>query len=168
MELLDAILKRRSIRRFTKDKINIEKIDILLKAAMSAPSAANRKPWEFYVITDEKILNELRSASKYTNYEASLAIIVCGNLTKALDEPNTSYWIQDCSAASENILLVVTDMNLGSVWCGVYPQKDAVDRVSRILELSSDLIPLNIIYIGYPVVNVDSSHEFDKDCIHYR
>ena len=83
MELLDAILKRRSIRRFTKDKINIEKIDILLKAAMSAPSAANRKPWEFYVITDEKILNELRSASKYTNYEASLAIIVCGNLTKA-------------------------------------------------------------------------------------
>ena len=116
MELLDAILKRRSIRRFTKDKINIEKIDILLKAAMSAPSAANRKPWEFYVITDEKILNELRSASKYTNYEASLAIIVCGNLTKALDEPNTSYWIQDCSAASENILLAVTDMNLGSVW----------------------------------------------------
>lgn len=168
MELLDAILKRRSIRRFTKDKINIEKIDILLKAAMSAPSAANRKPWEFYVITDEKILNELRSASKYTNYEASLAIIVCGNLTKALDEPNTSYWIQDCSAASENILLAVTDMNLGSVWCGVYPQKDAVDRVSRILDLSSDLIPLNIIYIGYPVVNFDSSHEFDKDCIHYR
>ena len=167
MELQDAILKRRSIRRFTRDKISNEMIDTLLMAAISAPSAANRKPWDFFVITDKNILNELRYASRYTNYEAELAIVVCGNLSKALCEPNTSYWIQDCSAASENILLAATDMHLGSVWCGIYPQEDAVNKVSTVLNLNNNLVPLNIIYIGYPAVINETHRSLNKDCIHY-
>lgn len=123
MEVQEALLKRRSVRQFTNEKIKIEEIDILLHAAMSGTSACNKKPWEFFVVSNEDVLKQLRYVSKYTNYEAPLAIIVAGNLSKALDMPYTSYWIQDCSADSENILLAATDLNLGSVWCGLYPSK---------------------------------------------
>ena len=100
-----------------------EAIDALLHAAMSGPSACNRTPWEFWVVTQEEALQALRGASRFTNHEAKLAIVVSGNLSRALPQQLAEYWIQDCSAATENILLQATELGLGAVWCGIYPQK---------------------------------------------
>ena len=136
MELKDILLKRRSVRKFTDEPVSKEDIEELLHAAMSGPSACNKKPWDFYVITNESVLEELKTASKFTKFSSKLAIVVCGNLSRALPMQLAEYWIQDCSAATENILLRVTDLGLGAVWCGIYPQKRAVEKVRKMLGLS--------------------------------
>ena len=142
MEVKEALLKRRSVRKFTEEPVSEEHINELLHAAMSGPSACNKKPWEFYVISNKDTLKELQSASKFTKMQAPLAIVVCGNLSHALPMQMADYWIQDCSAATENILLRVTDLGLGAVWCGIHPQKRAEQKVAEILGLSKKEIPL--------------------------
>ena len=131
MELKEVLLKRRSVRKFTEEAVSEEHIQELLHAAMSGPSACNKKPWEFYVISNPETLKELQSASKFTKMKAPLAIVVCGNLSRALPMQLADYWIQDCSAATENILLRVTDLGLGAVWCGIHPQKRAEKKSGR-------------------------------------
>ena len=150
MDLKDILLRRRSVRKFTDEPVSREQIDELLHAAMSGPSACNRMPWEFYAVTNADILDKLRKASPFTNMKAPLAIIVCGDLSRALPLMMAEYWIQDCSAATENILLRAVDMGLGAVWCGVHPQKRALKVVTELLSLPENQIPLNIIYSGHP------------------
>ena len=167
MELKEVLLKRRSIRKFTNGPVSDEMINELLHAAMSGPSACNKRPWEFYVITNEQKLNELKSASRFTKYTAKLAIVVCGNLSHALPLKMAEYWIQDCSAATENILLRATDLGLGTVWCGIYPQKKAEERVQKILEIPNKQIPLNIIFIGHPAEEPEARDQYDEKRVHY-
>lgn len=167
MTLAEVLLKRRSIRKFTEDAVPEEYIDQLLHAAMSGPSACNMRPWEFYVITNQEILTELRGASKFTKIKAPLAIVVCGNLKKALPLKMAEYWIQDCSAATENILLRVTDLGLGAVWCGIHPQEKAVKKVSDLLNLSNKEIPLGLIWIGHPAEEPEARDQYDEKKIHY-
>lgn len=167
MELKDVLMKRRSVRKFTNEAVSKEHIDELLHAAMSGPSACNMKPWEFYVVSNEAKLKELQSASKFTKMTAPLAIIVCGNLSKALPMQFSEYWIQDCSAATENILLRVTDLGLGAVWCGIHPQKNAVKKVQEYLNLPVKQIPLNIIFIGHPAEEPAARDQYDEKKIHF-
>ena len=134
---------------------------------MSGPSACNRTPWEFYVITQQEKLEELRGASRFTKMKAPLAIVVCGNLSRALPLKLGEFWIQDCSAATENILLCATDLGLGAVWCGVHPQKRPEKRVQEILNLPDKYIPLNIIWIGCPAENPEARDQYDDKRIHY-
>ena len=166
MELKEVLLKRRSIRKFTDQKVSDEIINELLHAGMSGPSACNRQPWEFYVIKNEEMLVTLRRTSRFTNMEAPLAIIICGNLDKALPESMKDYWIHDCSAATENILLRATDLGLGAVWCGIYPQERAADRVKEFLNLGDNLVPLSQIWIGYPDEQRTPRDWYNPDCIH--
>lgn len=167
MELKEALLKRRSIRKFTNKEITSEEIDYLLHAAMSGPSACNKTPWDFFVIKNSDILERLKKGTRFTNIEAPLAIVVCGNLGRALPGQLSPYWIQDCSAASENILLAAVDLGLGAVWCGIHPQKRAEMRVGTILGLSEKQIPLNIIYIGHPAEEAEPRDQFNSKYIHY-
>ena len=167
MELKEALLRRRSIRKFTDEAVSDEKIEELLHAAMSGPSACNRTPWEFYVITQQEKLEELRGASRFTKMKAPLAIVVCGNLSRALPLKLGEFWIQDCSAATENILLRATDLGLGAVWCGIHPQKRPEKRVQEILNLPDKYIPLNIIWIGYPAESPEARDQYDDKRIHY-
>lgn len=167
MELKEVLLKRRSVRKFTEQEIATGMIEELLNAAMSGPSACNRCPWEFVVITNKDKLVELKAASRFTKMDAPLAIVVCGNLSRALPLQLNSFWIQDCSAATENILLRATDLGLGTVWCGIHPQKRAEKRVSDILELNQKWIPLNIIWIGYPAEFPESRTQYDSKRVHY-
>lgn len=167
MEVKEALLKRRSIRKFKDEKISEELINELLIAAMSAPSACNKKPWEFFVITNEEKLQELKKASRFARYDAPLAIVVCGNLSKALPLQLSTYWIQDCSAATQNILLRVTDLGLGAVWCGAHPQKNVEKKIKKILDLSDKLVPLNIIFIGHPNQEVEPRTQLEEKKIHY-
>ena len=150
MELKEVLLKRRSVRKFTEESISDEMIEELLHAAMSGPSACNKKPWDFYVITNLQKLEELKVSSMFTKMSSPLAVVVCGDLSRALPLKMAEYWIQDCSAATENILLRATDLGLGAVWCGIYPQKKAIEKVQKILEIPKTQIPLNLIFIGHP------------------
>lgn len=167
MEFKEVLLKRRSVRKFTEESVSEEMIEKLLHAAMSGPSACNKKPWDFYVVTNEEKLEELKSASKFSKFSSKLAIIVCGNLSRALPMQMASYWIQDCSAATENILLCVTDLGLGAVWCGIHPQKRAEERVRNILNISEKEVPLNIIFIGHPAEEPEARDQYEERCVHY-
>lgn len=166
MELLKALQKRRSVRRFTEEAVSKEDIDTLMHAAMSGPSACNARPWEFYVIESETTLENLHKATKYTNMNAPLAIVVCGNLSRALPAPLTDFWVQDCSAATENILLAATDIGLGAVWCGIYPNDKAVANVKIALGLPEEHIPLNIILVGHPDQFPEPRDQYDEKCVH--
>lgn len=167
MELKEALLKRRSIRKFTDKSVPDDAINELMHAAMSGPSACNRTPWDFYVVKNPEKLERLRKATHFSNIPAPLAIVVVGNLSRALPVQLAPYWIQDCSAATENILLRAVDLGLGTVWCGVHPQKRPEKTVSEILELSDKQIPLNIIYIGYPAEEPEMRDQYNEDFIHY-
>ena len=123
MTLDELMLKRRSVRKYKDKEIPFELIDKLLHYAMSGPSACNRCPWEFYVITNKEVLVKIETAGKYTKHHSPLKFVVCGNMDKCLPKELGEYWIQDCSSAIENILLGVTDMGLGACWEGAHPQK---------------------------------------------
>ena len=146
----DIILKRRSVRRFKDAAVERELIDRILEAACAAPSACNRRPVDFYVITAEEKLDELSKCGRFTRMKAPLMIIVVGNLSRALPLGMAEYWIQDAAAASENILLEATALGLGSCWCGIHPQKRFVEKVSAALHLDPKQIPFSMIKIGYP------------------
>ena len=167
MELQDVLQSRRSIRKYTEEPVSKEDIDLLMHAAMSGPSACNKMPWEFYVVTDEAVLEKLRNASRYSKIYAPLAIVVCGSLSRALPSQLAPYWIQDCSAATENILLAATDLGLGTVWCGIHPQKRAEERVREALGLTEKQIPLNIIYVGHPDQVQEPRDQYKESYIHY-
>ena len=167
MELKEALLKRRSIRKFTEEEVSEEMINELMHAAMSGPSACNRRPWAFYVVTNKDKLEELRSSTMFTKISAKLAIIVCGDLKRALPLAMSEYWIHDCSAATENILLRATDLGLGAVWCGVYPQKKGEEKVRKILDIPEKQIPLNIIYIGHPDAEAEARDQYEEERVYY-
>ena len=167
MELEEVLQKRRSVRKFTQEAVPEELIDKLLHAAMSGPSACNRQPWEFWVVTEPETLEKLRKASRFTNYEAKLVIVVAGNLSRALPMQLSEYWIQDCSAATENILLRAVDLGLGGVWCGIHPQKRPVERVRELLGMTEKQIPLNIIFLGFPAESPEPRDQYQEKNVHW-
>lgn len=167
MELKEVLLKRRSVRKFTEEAVSQDMIEELLHAAMSGPSACNKKPWEFYVITNPQKLEELKESSMFTKISSKLAIVVCGNLSRALPMKMADYWIQDCSAATENILLRVTDLGLGAVWCGIHPQKRAEEKVRQMLDIPKSQVPLNLIFIGHPAEEPEARDQYEEKRVHY-
>ena len=167
MELREALLRRRSIRKFTDEPVGDEMINELLHAAMSGPSACNKKPWEFYVVKSSDAIQRLRSTTSFSKMEAPMAIVVCADLEKAMPGGFQTFWIQDTSAATENILLMATDLGLGACWCGVHPVQRSVDRVKDALGLAENIIPLNIIWIGHPDENPDPRDQYDENVVHY-
>ena len=150
MDTLEAIYKRRSCRNFLEAPVEEEKIEILLRAAFSAPTAANMQPWEFIVITEDRILGELKDKLIFARYNAPTAIVVCGNMKLAFKGYDRDLWIEDCSAAIENMLLAATDIGLGSLWIGIYPIKSKIEPVKKILDIPEYVIPLAMVYFGYP------------------
>lgn len=151
-ETLVVIHERTSIRQFTDQKLTKEQLETLVKAGMAAPSAVNAQPWHFIVVDDPALLKTIGESIKTSKslISAPAAILVCGNMRKAKEGWLQQYWIQDCSAASENILLAATSMKLGAVWTSIYPAEDRIKTVAGILGLPDHIIPLNIIPIGYP------------------
>ena len=149
-EVIENIYKRRSIRKFKETEVDDKILDDLLKCAMAAPSACNKQPWFFYVIKNQELMKNVRKFSRYNNYNAPAAIIVCGDTSKSLSKKDNDFWIQDCSAAIENILLGATSLGLGTVWCGLYPLENACNNAKKVLEMDESLIPLGIVLIGYP------------------
>ena len=149
---LDNILTRTSVREYTEQPVEQEKVEQLLRAGMAAPTAVNKQPWHFVVLDSRESIDRLAGANPRAGMlkRAPLAIVVCGDMTKALEGKGQQYWIQDCSAATENILLAAHALGLGAVWTGTYPMDDRIKATCDALELPSHIVPLCTIVIGYP------------------
>ncbi len=167
MDTMKAILERRSIRKYREKSVSDEIIRELLKAGMYAPSAGNQQPWDFIVVKNKESLNNIPEFHPYSNMikEVNVAIIVCGNLEK---ENIKDFWVQDCSAATQNILLAAHSMDLGAVWLGVYPDDDRVKGVREMFNLPNHIIPLSIIPVGYPAENKSIPDRYKEDSVHYE
>jgi nitroreductase len=165
MDVLEAIFTRRSIRQYGSGKIAQEDVDKLLKAAMYAPSAHNYQPWQFIVIHNKSILNAIRKIHPYADMlkNAGLAIVVCGDFT--LDK-HIGYLVQACSAATQNILLAAHGIDLGAVWLGVYPRENRIKRISKLLGLPNELIPISIVSVGIPAEQKEIKDRFKTERIH--
>jgi nitroreductase len=150
-DMLKVIHNRKSVRNFTGELVTQDQLDILLKAAMAAPSAVNCQPWKFIIVTDRKTLNKLGDALPYAKmiYKAGAAIIVCSIPSEA-HKQMVEYAIIDATLASENILLATEALGLGAIWTAAYPYPDRMESVRSILNIPSNVIPLNVIPLGYP------------------
>ncbi|MDD4493320.1 MAG: nitroreductase family protein [Eubacteriales bacterium] len=162
---MNAIFKRRSIRKYTDQIIPDEMIEQLLRAGMAAPSAHNGQPWHFIVIDDRNLLNDISKFHPFSRMlkEASHAIIVCGDARLRKKE---GFWVQDCSAATQNILLMACELGLGGVWLGIYPSKILVGRTRKLFEIPEGFYPLSIISLGFPAETKEPSDRFNPSRIH--
>ncbi len=149
MDAMEAIFTRRSIRGYTPQSVPDELINELLKAAMSAPSAGNQQPWHLVVIDDRKILDEIPTFHPYAEMirEAPLAILVCGDLEL---ESQKGFWVQDCSAATQNILIAAHAKGLGAVWLAMHPREERCAAMKKLLDMPDHVVPLALVSIGYP------------------
>ncbi len=169
-DTLQTIRNRKSVRKYTEQTVPKEKVEILLKAAMAAPSSKNNQPWLFYVITNRDVLVKLSEQLPYAKMlaKAPLAIVVCGDNTKGITDPEQSLnWALDCSAASQNILLAAEAEGLGAVWTGVFPYSGRVKIVKEALQLPENIIPLNVIPVGYPDGEHMPKDKFNPDVINW-
>lgn len=167
MNLKDAILARRSCRHFTDEIIPDEFVQELLESAMAGPSAHNRQPWEFYVVRSPELLENLHEVSRYSKMGSTLIIVVACNRERAFKEPWNTIWIQDCSAAIENMLLTATDLGLGSCWCGLHPNEEVVDRARKMLGVNETIVPMGMVQLGFPAKNYAPRTQFDPEKVHY-
>lgn len=167
---IENIMTRRSVRQYTDRPVAKETVDTLLRAAMAAPTASNKQPWSFVVLTHQSLKDSIAAVLRYGQpiAKAPVCIVVCGDLHKASEDISGGYWIQDCSAATENILLAAHAVGLGAVWCGVYPRQERVANISRILNLPDNLVPLNVIAIGYPSGSATVKDKWKPENIHYN
>lgn len=163
---MSNIFKRVSHRKFKETKVESDKIELLLKAAMAAPSAGNQQPWEFYVVTNEEKLLEISECSPYSKLvkNAPLAVIVCGRQDYLPYPELVSY---DASAACENILLQATDLDLGGVWVTMAPYEDRMANLSKVLDMKSNVLPYAVMAIGYPLEEKQQQSRYDETRVHY-
>lgn len=168
--VMDNLMTRTSIRAYQQQPVEDEKIETLLRAAMAAPSAGNKQPWTFVVIKDketlENIAGRFRTASMVKN--APVAIVVCGDLEKTFPEDGLDYWVEDTSAATENLLLAAHGIGLGAVWCGIYPMRERVAYLKELLGLPENIVPLNVVPIGYPAEDPAPKDKWKPELIHYE
>ncbi len=166
-EQLNIILGRRSIRVFAPGAVSDEAISALLAAAMAAPSAVARDPWRFVVLRQSRSLQQIADALPHGRLLASAAagVVVCGDLETAHDK-QLSYLLQDCSAATENLLLAAHILGLGACWLGVHPREERVRRLSQLLGLPGHVIPVACIAIGQPGETKEPRTRFNPAYVH--
>ncbi len=164
---IDLLFARRSIREYTPERVSEEAVEQMLRAAMAAPSAGNQQPWHFVVIRDSKTLSEIPKIHQYALMcaNATVAILVCGDESK---EMHKGYWVQDCSAATQNMLLAAQSLGLGAVWVGIYPRTERVESLRRLLTIPESIVPFSIVPCGFPVRRKEPSHRFDLTRVHYE
>lgn len=166
--VLENIHSRKSVRQFTSEEISQEQIEIMLKAAMAAPSAVNYQPWRFVVVSGRESLDRLSENLPYAKMltQATLAIVVCGETTWMGGNENP-YWPQDCSAATQNMLLAAESLGLGAVWTAVYPDQERVAAVKTLLEIPDGVLPLCVVPMGHPAGEQKPKDKWKPENIHY-
>jgi nitroreductase len=161
-DIIQTIFSRRSIRKYTGESVSAGEIKTLLEVAMAAPSASNNKPWHFVVVTERETLDALAAAHPYGKMlaQATLCIAVCG------DPAISDYWEQDCSAATENLLVAAAALGLGAVWLGVHPRDDRIGFTRQLLGIPENISPLNLISIGHPAEEKEPRTQYDEARVH--
>lgn len=164
---MNIIRQRRSIRFYTNQVVSDEIIKSLLQAAMCAPSAGNQQPWQFIVVTEKLLLKNISFSHPNASMveHAAAAILVCGDLSR---ETHKGYWMIDCAAATENILLEVIEHNLGAVWVGIYPREDRVKYLTTLFKLPEHIIPFAVVSIGYPAEVKEPTDKYNELIVHYN
>jgi nitroreductase len=167
MEALEAIYTRRSVRQFTTEPVSDKDLHDLLRAGMQAPSARNEQPWHFVVINDPDLLHAIPDfhGSADMLLEAPLAILVCSD--RKLEKKRAS-WLQDCSAATENILLAAHGKGLGAVWLGIFPDAERVVGMQSLCALPADVRPVALVAVGHPAVTPEPEDRFNPLRVHYN
>ncbi len=165
--VIGNIMTRTSVRQYTDRPISADTLETLIKAGMAAPTAVNKQPWAFVVTTGRDALDSLATLQPRLK-TAAAAITVCGDMTRAIEGEGRDFWVQDCSAATENILLAAHALGLGAVWTGVFPIAERVGNVSRALALPDSVVPMCIIAVGYPVADQEPKDKWDPSKVHYQ
>ncbi len=160
--VFDAILARRSIRSFQDKPVERNKIELLLKAAMAAPSACNLQPWAFIVVDEPDTLALLKEATEQGKYNAPLAIVVCG-INKHIPWEGNG-WMQDCGAAAQNMLLAAQEQGLASVWIGGF---DA-PALAAALSIPDGVSPMCVIELGYPAYAREPLTWYTEEAVHWQ
>lgn len=166
--MIRAIMTRSSVRAFLDKPVSDETVELLLKAAMAAPSAKNRQPWAFVVIKDRELLEKLGASLPNAKMTAAapLAVVICGKLDRALPGEAREYWIQDAAAATENFLLAVHALGLGAVWTGVHPISERITIVRDALHLPDEVEPFCLIPFGWPAAPGTVKDKWNPAIIH--
>ena len=166
--VLENIHSRKSVRQYTSEPVSQEDIETLLRAAMAAPTAVNFQPWRFVVINERENLDALSEKLPYAKMlqSAPLAIVVCGE-TLWMGGNENPFWAQDCSAATQNILLAAEALGLGAVWTAAYPDEMRCEAISSALGLPSTVKPLCVIPIGHPAGDDQPKDKWKPENIHY-
>jgi nitroreductase len=167
MDTLEAIMTRRSVRVFEPREVSKDLLLKLVAAGMQAPSAGNEQPWQFVICNDRSILQRVREFHPYAQMTdtAPAAILVCADM--ALDE-RKGYWQQDCAAATQNILLAAHGLGLGAVWTGMYPREDRVAGARKLFGLPESIVPLSLIFVGYPAEHPAPENRFKEERVHWN
>lgn len=167
MDLWEAILTRRSIRKFTSQLVSHYLIEKILRAGMQAPSARNKQPWHFIVIQNREMLDKISVVHPYAYMlkEAPLGIVICGDSNI---EITIEYIVQDCSAATQNMLLAAHNFGLGAVWLGIYPREPRIKALRKLLSIPENIIPVSMIAVGYPAEKKEPENRFNPERVHYE
>ena len=166
--VLENIHSRKSVRQFTAEPVSDEHIETMLRAAMAAPTAVNYQPWRFVVINEREQLDAMAEVLPFAKMlkQAPLAIVVCGETTW-FDGNENPFWQQDCSAATQNLLLAAEALGLGAVWTGVYPDLQRAAQLSQFLGLPGNVQPLCAIPIGHHDGTTQPKDKWKPENIHY-
>jgi nitroreductase len=165
MDALEVLFTRRSIRRYTNEPVSPEDLNTMLDAAMNAPSANNRQPWHFIVVTDRDKMNGIMEAHPYTSMlkQAPVAVVVVADTATS-----PSYFQQDCAAAIENLLLAAKALGLGTVWCGIYPNEDRIEALTDLFQIPDPYAPLAVIAVGHPAEEKGRADRYQASRVHHE
>jgi len=167
MEAMEAILGRRSIRHYRPEPVDPAQMEQVLRAAMCAPSANNEQPWQFIVVTERAILDRIPMIHPYSAmlHEAPAAILICGDITL---EKSPGYWVVDCAAATQNLLVAAHALGLGTVWLGVYPRAERMRDMSALFGLPEHVKPLALVAIGHPAEAKPANNRYDPSRVKWN
>ena len=167
-DILDIIFSRRSIRKYQDKAVEKETMVKLLKAAMAAPTACNNQPWEFIAITDKSMMDNLRQSHPHGKYNAPAAFIVCRNPEVEKAPQCNQYWVQDCTAALENILIAAAGLGLGTVWLGVHPNEEREQILRDNFGIPTEVTPMAVVYVGYPAEVKEAGTKYEEKRVHWQ
>lgn len=167
MDALTCIMSRRSIRRFTPDPVAAEHIEIILDAAMAAPSAGNQQPWRFVTLTEREALDAVAATTPYGKmlHEAAFGLVILADTT---DLKHPTMWQQDCGAATQNALLAAHALGLGAVWLGFWPKMERVDPLKEVLGTPAGIEPFSVVAFGHPAEDKPPAERSTPEFIHHE
>ncbi|MDR1458535.1 MAG: nitroreductase family protein [Puniceicoccales bacterium] len=162
---MDAILSRQSVRDYTSEPVATEQVSMILKAGFAAPSAMGSRPWHFLAIDDRTVLGNLAGLHSYAGMLrlAPFAVLICGDRSL---EVIADKFEQNCSAATENILIAATALGLGSVWVGIYPDEGLMKKFREALNIPEKIFPFAIVPIGYPKKSLSPRESYIPERVH--